>query len=98
ITDWLEDLLSAASTTAAIERRLSCREQEVLHYAVAGFGNKEVADRLIISEATVKVHLTHIFRKLGLHGRGQLAAAYHGIIRIPLNADSPAARPLFPAP
>jgi two-component system nitrate/nitrite response regulator NarL len=98
ITDWLEDLLSAASTTAAIERRLSCREQEVLHYAVAGFGNKEVANRLIISEATVKVHLTHIFRKLGLHGRGQLAAAYHGIIRIPLNDDSPAARPLFPAP
>ena len=41
----------------------------------------EAADRLAISEATVKVHLTHIFQKLGLRGRGELAAAYYGIIR-----------------
>jgi DNA-binding NarL/FixJ family response regulator len=82
LTDWLEHLLGAASTPAGFERQLSCREREVVRCAVAGLGNKEVADRLMISEATVKVHLTHIFRKLGVHGRGQLAAAYHGLISL----------------
>ena len=61
-----------------IVRLLSQREREVLRHAAAGMGNKEVAARLAISEATVKVHLTHIFQKLGLRGRGELAAAYFG--------------------
>jgi DNA-binding CsgD family transcriptional regulator len=34
---------------------------------------------LSISEATVKVHLTHIFQKLGVPGRAALAAAYHHV-------------------
>ena len=58
-----------------------CANPESLRYAAAGLGNKEVASRLSISEATVKVHLTHIFQKLGLRGRGELAAAYHGLLR-----------------
>jgi|SRR5262245_10907745 len=62
-----------------LEQRLSVRERQVFRYAAAGLGNKEVAHRLMISEATVKVHLTHIFQKLGLRNRGQLAAAYHGL-------------------
>jgi len=65
----------------ALAERLSTREREVFRYAAAGLGNKQVADRLSISEATVKVHLTHIFQKLGLRGRGELAAAYHGLLR-----------------
>ena len=66
---------------AALASRLSARERQVFHFAAVGLGNKEVADRLAISEATVKVHLTHIFQKLGLRGRGELAAAYHGILQ-----------------
>ena len=54
--------------------------REVFRYAAAGLGNKEVAGRLAISEATVKVHLTHIFQKLGVRGRAELAAAFHGVI------------------
>src|SRR5262245_51451688 len=69
------------ASEAALAQRLSIREREVFRYAAAGLGNKEVANRLAISEATVKVHLTHIFQKLGLRGRGELAAAYHGILR-----------------
>ena len=61
----------------AVDRRLSRREREVLQHAATGVGNKELADRLSISEATVKVHLTRIFQKLGVPGRAALAAAYH---------------------
>lgn len=45
-----------------------------------GIGNEELADRLEISEATVKAHLTHSFLKLGLRRSAELAAAYHGVI------------------
>jgi two-component system nitrate/nitrite response regulator NarL len=68
---------------------LSDREREVLRYAAAGLGNKELADRLAISEATVKVHLTHIFRKVGCRSRNELAAAYHGIIPVDVTRKTP---------
>ena len=64
---------------ASFDQRLSDRELEVLQHAAAGLANKEVAARLAICESTVKVHLTHIFRKLGVHSRTELAAAYHGL-------------------
>lgn len=56
---------------------LSAREREVLEYAATGIRNKQLADQLAISEATVKAHLTHIFKKLGVGGRAELAAVYH---------------------
>jgi len=59
---------------------LSGREREVLLHAATGLSNKELAGRLAISEGTVKAHLTRIFQKLGVRGRAELAAAYHGII------------------
>lgn len=62
------------------DRSLSRREREIFEHAATGLGNKELAVRLAISEATVKVHLTHIFKKLGLRGRGELAAAFYGIL------------------
>jgi len=73
-------------------RSLSVREREVLRHAAAGLGNKELADRLAISEATVKAHLTRIFQKVGCHSRAELAAAFHGIA--PFDANPPAKRPL----
>lgn len=63
---------------SALETRLSLREREVFRQAATGLGNKELAGKLAISEATVKVHLTHIFQKLGVRGRAELVAAYHG--------------------
>jgi DNA-binding NarL/FixJ family response regulator len=68
-----------ASTQNVVDSRLSPREREVLRHAATGIGNKELADILSISEATVKVHLTHIFQKLGVPGRAALAAAYHDL-------------------
>jgi two-component system, NarL family, nitrate/nitrite response regulator NarL len=84
--DYLSDAHGAPRENE-IERQLSVREREVFREAARGLGNKELADRLAISEATVKVHLTHIFQKLGVSGRAELAAAYYGIIptaRVPL--------------
>jgi len=63
--------------TPAAEPRLSGREHEVASLAAEGLSNKEIAQSLSISEATVKAHLTNIFRKLGVRGRGYLAALYH---------------------
>jgi len=65
---------------ALLERGLSKREREVFRHAATGLSNKELAHRLAISLATVKAHLAHIFQKLGLRGRVELAAAYHGIV------------------
>lgn len=75
---------------SGLEERLSAREREVFREAAAGLANKEVAGRLSISESTVKVHLTHIFQKLGVSGRAELAAAYHGLLpdRQPSRASS----------
>jgi len=53
--------------------RLSEREQEVRRHAAQGLTNKEIAARLGIRPATVKAHLTHVFQKLGLRDRIQLA-------------------------
>jgi len=61
----------------AFRERLSPREQEIVHLVVDGLSNLETASRLGITEATVKAHLTHIFQKLALRGRAQLAARYH---------------------
>ncbi len=76
---------------ALLERGLSEREREVFRHAATGLSNKELAHRLAISQATVKAHLTHIFQKLGLRGRVELAAAYHGIV--PSSSERAAPRP-----
>lgn len=52
---------------------LTPREREVAYLVGAGASNKEIANRLNITEATVKAHLTPIFRKLKLTDRLQLA-------------------------
>jgi DNA-binding NarL/FixJ family response regulator len=62
----------------AFRERLSPREQEIARLIVGGLSNLEAANRLGITEATVKAHLTHIFQKLALRGRAQLTARYHG--------------------
>jgi two-component system, NarL family, nitrate/nitrite response regulator NarL len=52
---------------------LSPRERQIAEMISWGERNKEIANRLNISEKTVKAHLTMIFRKLGLSDRLQLA-------------------------
>lgn len=60
---------------------LSPREREVLELLVEGLPNKLIARRLEISEKTVKSHLTHVFREIGVTDRTQAAlwAERHGL-------------------
>jgi two-component system nitrate/nitrite response regulator NarL len=54
-------------------RGLSPREQEILQALVTGASNKMIANKLGITEATVKVHLKTLLRKLDVHNRTQAA-------------------------
>jgi DNA-binding NarL/FixJ family response regulator len=67
----------------AFRERLSGREQETVQLIVGGLSNLEAANRLGITEATVKAHLTRIFQKLAVRGRAQLTARYHGSVMAP---------------
>src|SRR5690349_12975415 len=53
---------------------LSDREREVLSLLADGLRNREIAERLIISEATVKTHVRHILEKLRFRNRAEAAA------------------------
>jgi DNA-binding NarL/FixJ family response regulator len=48
---------------------LSFRERQVLALAVTGCPNAEIAERLYVSESTVKSHLASAYRQLGVHSR-----------------------------
>jgi DNA-binding NarL/FixJ family response regulator len=52
---------------------LSGRQREVMLLVAEGLSNKEIARRLQISDGTVKVHLQHIYSKLGIRNRTMLA-------------------------
>jgi DNA-binding NarL/FixJ family response regulator len=63
---------------------LSPREEQVVRFVALGMRNAEVAEKLSISEQTVKSHLNTIFRKLGIRDRVQLTryAVQAGIISV----------------
>ena len=65
-------LLSARREPSPVAA-LSEREQEVLSLVAAGMANKQIAQRLGISEKTVKAHLTRVFREIGVFDRTQAA-------------------------
>ena len=54
---------------------LSTREEQVLHSLSQGLSNKEIATALGLSVGTIKTHLRHIFRKLGVADRTSAAVA-----------------------
>jgi DNA-binding NarL/FixJ family response regulator len=66
------------------EETLTPREVEVLRHVAEGNRNKDIADRLFISEETVKVHVKHVMEKLGASDRTEAVAIAirRGIIQL----------------
>jgi DNA-binding NarL/FixJ family response regulator len=67
--------------SAGTPDNLTQREAEVLREIAAGQSNREIAEKLSISEATVKTHVNNIFSKAGLRDRAQAVvyAIRHGL-------------------
>ncbi len=58
----------------SIYRNMSVREEEVLNLVADGLTNREIAERLAISEETVKTHLKRLYQKLGASDRTEAVA------------------------
>ena len=68
---WLREK-NAPETLRKTAFPVSPREEEVIHMILAGETNSSIADKLFISESTVKKHINNIFRKLQIKSRWEL--------------------------
>lgn len=77
--------VSVLTTMSSKMEELTPREAEVLTLMVAGAKNGAIAEKLVITEGTVKSHVKHILRKLGAVNRSQAIAHYLGVSHEDLN-------------
>jgi DNA-binding NarL/FixJ family response regulator len=66
---WIPSQVGSKLAKRLTHKPLTTRETEVLRAVTAGKSNKEIGNAFNISEATVKVHMTHILEKLKVTGR-----------------------------
>src|SRR5712692_357611 len=81
---WMPPTLQTEITAqwgSSVSRQLTSREVEIVRHVAIGLRNAEIAERLSITEATVKTHLNNIFEKLALRDRVELTvcALRHGL-------------------
>ncbi|MCL5256898.1 MAG: response regulator transcription factor [Chloroflexi bacterium] len=67
-------LVHAAAQGPTPGHDLTEREREVLQYMVEGLGNAEIAERLVVSQSTIKFHVSSILSKLGVSSRTEAVA------------------------
>jgi DNA-binding NarL/FixJ family response regulator len=81
---WIPPTIGAALATRLKDQELTPRELQVLRAIATGKSNKEIGAKLNISEATVKVHVTHLLEKLRVTGRAEAIsrAAKRGLVRL----------------
>lgn len=74
----------AAAQGSAVAEPLSKRQRQLLVMLARGLSNRDIATELGISEATVKVHLFRLFRRLGVKSRTQSIhyARAHGLLEM----------------
>jgi len=70
----LQALIQPEEEASSLGKDLTRRELEVLALLVKGFSNPDIAERLVVSRATVKVHISNILAKLGVSNRAEAIA------------------------
>lgn len=74
VSQALEKHLAREAEERRLAKLLTPREIEIVRLVAQGHRNKEIAWKLSISEGTVKLHVHHIYEKLGVNSRVDLAA------------------------
>jgi len=69
-----QHLLGALESARRNASPLSAREQEVANLVAEALSNREIAERLVVSERTVETHVRSILAKLGFGSRTEIAA------------------------
>jgi RNA polymerase sigma factor (sigma-70 family) len=72
VTRAMDRMSRRESELQKLSQLLTPRELEIVRLAAEGLRNREIAERLAITEGTVKIHLHNIYEKLGVNGRSQL--------------------------
>jgi DNA-binding NarL/FixJ family response regulator len=80
---WVSPAVASKLVARMTRVQLTLREMAVLRLVAAGKPNREIGESLNISEGTVKIHLSHLFDKLGATSRTEVVAkaAQRGLIR-----------------
>ena len=74
----LDDLIPMPAATAGVDPAaigLTGRQAQVLALMVRGLSNREIAEHMALSEGTVKIHVTAVFKALGVSSRTQALVA-----------------------
>jgi len=68
----VERMLRREAGARRLSTILTPREIEIMSHVATGLSNREIAEKIGLQEGTVKIHLHHIYRKLGIDGRVDL--------------------------